>query len=279
MENINTVSIMQWNTLCSQLATTKSFPYANPTDLQWEIRKKRLASYIQKENADFVCMEEIDNPENFKKEVISPANKYTFLFQFKNNHFMGVAIGYDSTKYTLIGRTTLQMPGNEAKELANQITLIGYFENKFTFKKLCIIVTHLKAKGPNEPARLVQIKAILNFVQKNQIKEKGYDVIITGDFNTEPQDSTVNEINKSNLDFKNCFEYNDKSKDNYIEFTTFKIRDKVYKRIIDYMFYSGKGIKCTSAKTATAEVKEDVGYPNENMPSDHLYLVCKFQLL
>ena len=103
MENINTVSIMQWNTLCSQLATTKSFPYANPTDLQWEIRKKRLASYIQKENADFVCMEEIDNPENFKKEVISPANKYTFLFQFKNNHFMGVAIGYDSTKYTLIG--------------------------------------------------------------------------------------------------------------------------------------------------------------------------------
>ena len=62
-----------------------------------------------------------------------------------------------------------------------------------------------------------------------------------------------------------------------LEFTTFKIREEVEKRIIDYIFFKGNilfGEECKS----DIKIDENLGLPNLEFPSDHLYLKANFQI-
>ena len=62
-----------------------------------------------------------------------------------------------------------------------------------------------------------------------------------------------------------------------LDFTTFKIRSEVEKRIIDYIFYKGNIIFEEEGKS-DIKIDEKKGLPNLEFPSDHLYLKAKFQI-
>ena len=62
-----------------------------------------------------------------------------------------------------------------------------------------------------------------------------------------------------------------------LDFTTFKIRSEVEKRIIDYIFYKGNIIFGEEGKS-DIKIDEKKGLPNLEFPSDHLYLKAKFQI-
>ena len=60
-------------------------------------------------------------------------------------------------------------------------------------------------------------------------------------------------------------------------FTTFKIREKKYCRVIDYIFY----INCKCMSYLDMPLEETIGengLPNAIFPSDHLNLVASFEL-
>ena len=72
---------------------------------------------------------------------------------------------------------------------------------------------------------------------------------------------------------------------NELDFTTIKLRDKLYKRVIDYIFFIGKNkdnrdneLSVLKTEKAKPTLDEKVGLPNEAFPSDHLYLKAEVKL-
>ena len=59
--------------------------------------------------------------------------------------------------------------------------------------------------------------------------------------------------------------------------TTYKIRDKEYYRMIDYMFYEHSKLEINkNARLLTKEEIGDRGLPSLGYPSDHLSLCVNF---
>ena len=102
-----------------------------------------------------------------------------------------------------------------------------------------------------------------------------------GDFNAEPTYTCIkNLLSNEKLNVKSLF---DLSK---LDYSTIKLRDKLYKRIIDYIFFISKNKDNTSneliikkAEKAKPEIDETIGLPNDKFPSDHLFLKADVDLI
>ena len=107
-----------------------------------------------------------------------------------------------------------------------------------------------------------------------------YPIFIVGDFNAEPNYScTVKFLENKNICAKSLFNLNE------IDFITIKLRDKLYRRVIDYIFYIGKNkdnidneLGVLKTEKAEPTLDEKVGLPNDVFPSDHLYLKGEVEL-
>ena len=71
-----------------------------------------------------------------------------------------------------------------------------------------------------------------------------------------------------------------------MDYSTIKLRDKLYKRIIDYIIFISKNEDNTNneliiktTERAKPEIDETIGLPNENFPSDHLFLKADVDLI
>ena len=96
-------SILQWNTLCSKLATKQSFPKVAESFLTWSYRKELIKKFLQKEKPDILTIEEIDNYEEYKKEILDEIDvKYSGNFYEKTDKMMGIYFGVNSEKFTII---------------------------------------------------------------------------------------------------------------------------------------------------------------------------------
>ena len=72
---------------------------------------------------------------------------------------------------------------------------------------------------------------------------------------------------------------------NELDFTTIKLRDKLYRRVIDYIFFIGKNkdnrnneLSVLKTEKAKPALDEKEGLPNDVFPSDHLYLKAEVEL-
>lgn len=129
----------------------------------------------------------------------------------------------------------------------------------------------MKAKN-FEDTRKIQISQLLENIKKKKSslseKEKSKTgFIVCGDFNAEPHFDCVQMMEKEG-DF-NSFSKN-------FNFTTYKIREKEYCRIIDYIFFSSSlKLICRNTNVSKEEIGIN-GLPNEKFPSDHLQLYAVF---
>ena len=94
-------------------------------------------------------------------------------------------------------------------------------------------------------------------------------MIVCGDFNAEPHFDCIQMMEKEGV-------FNNVSRN--FDFTTYKIREKEYCRIIDYIFFSNNlKLICRNTNVSKEEIGIN-GLPNEKFPSDHLQLYAVFGL-
>lgn len=53
-------SVLTYNTLCERFATSSQFGYVPSLALSWDYRKERILQEIRSQNADVVCLQEVD---------------------------------------------------------------------------------------------------------------------------------------------------------------------------------------------------------------------------
>ncbi len=259
-------SILQWNQLNSKLCDAKSFPKINPDYLSFDFRKnlikKELLSYLP----DIICLEEVDQTSFYEEFLQSQG--YSIL---KGQKFGGVGdwiiLAYLNKKFKLLDYSIQHY--NEKQEKHSQLFLRATLQMD-SDRVLWILATHLKAKDFEE-TRKMQTKELLEHLNKYKLlkpeERKKIGIVLCGDFNAEPHYECMKDL----LGFLES-SYKD------AEFTTYKIRDKLYCRVIDYMLYGKESLRLVGRQEIPK--REDIlaeGLPNVNYPSDHLSLYGVFQ--
>jgi mRNA deadenylase 3'-5' endonuclease subunit Ccr4 len=295
----NQIHLMQWNVLSKneKFCNSQSFPRVNEKDLKWENRSKLFKSILQELRPDLLCVEEIDDFEYFSNIL---KENYSAVCRMKKNNEQACVFFYDHTKFSILISDSHYLPLNDLGEMSGHIFLYSIVEDISSRQRLCVFITHLKSKEENESIRLSQIKHLMKFIDEDEVFLRQMEefqcnsIILSGDLNTEPDWSCVPYLldfkltkNKmlKNLSFKSAYNISDRSKDDFLEMTTFKFRDTELCRVIDYVFFMGN---VNSIKTSPTIKKSDssfsqtdlknTGLPNQNFPSDHFHLNFYFNL-
>jgi len=270
VSKVSQFSILQWNQLNSLLCNEVSFPKISSEYLKWNYRKPLITKELISYNADIICLEEVDQiafyDDFFKSEGYS-----VLKAQKSGGTGDWIIVAFRDSKFKLLEQTvhfynqTQENGKNQHSQFYLHASLL-YEQDKI----LWIFATHLKAKDFEE-MRKVQTKELMEHIKKYdalKIEEKQkIGVVVCGDFNAEPHFDCMKPL-------MDTLEYAYKD----TEFTTFKVRDKLYCRVIDYMFYGREALKLIGRQEIPKKEEIDAnGLPNAAYPSDHLSLFALFQ--
>ncbi|XP_066148228.1 nocturnin isoform X2 [Euwallacea fornicatus] len=284
--------IFQWNMLSQALGKENdNFARCPPEALEWNHRKYLVVEEIVEYCPDIICLQEVDH-FNFLKQVLATQGYQGMFFPkpdspcfyiHNNNGPDGCAIFFRSAKFDLIRAETRILEIWRIQ--SNQVALLMVLKIKQTGQEICVATTHLKAKHSALLATLrnEQGKDLLQFVEQ---KAGDRPLILSGDFNAEPEEPVYSTILKGDSNFASAYaEGNSTSPKDRVPsanreppYTTWKIREEgEICHTIDYVFYTQNKLDLEGVLEFPSE--KDIGenrVPNLSYPSDHFSLVCDF---
>lgn len=245
---------------------------------------------------DILALEEVDEYHSFFEPVLVKHGCYCGIFQPKPYspcvrfgwYSDGVALLWKTEKFNLIDECIDGHGNNETCVVkgsfeggANQVHIIVPLQIKGTDKCIVVAATHLKAKKgtTNEQIRLSQASEIRRRSEQmaDQLKELGWkevNILILGDFNSEPDSVSVRSILcDKEWKFRSTVDDNDDS------YTTWKTRKNgTTRRVIDYIFHTSEdGLQCKEVLSIPRDEELEKTYlPGFRYPSDHLLVAAKF---
>ena len=273
-----TFNLFQWNTLNRKLSDKKGFPFVDEKYREWDYRQPLIKKIIEENKGDIICLEEVGNfEEDFKEQIFEKlSTKYDVIYGPKPSKFMGSVLAVNKELFSIEKYENIPMNGIDDKK-SNCNTIFALINENKTKGKFVVIAVHLKSKAENENIRLVQMDHLIKYIEENYLRK--YPIFILGDFNAEPTYKCIlNLLENKNLCAKSLFNFNE------LDFTTIKLRDVLYRRIIDYIFFIGKNkdendeLKIISYEKGKPNIDEKIGLPNDVFPSDHLFLKAKVEL-
>ena len=274
-----TFTLFQWNTLNRKLADKKSFPYVDDKLLVWEYRQPLIKKIIDENKGDIIALEEIGHFEkDFKEEIFENCEiKYDLKYGPKPGNFMGSILGVNKELFSIEKYENIILNGIDGKKSGQNIISVLIKDKKSNFE-FVVIVVHLKAKEVNENLRVAQTEHLIKYIEDNLLGK--YSIFLLGDFNAEPSYSCIVKLfENKNICVKSLFDLKK------LDFTTIKLRDVLYRRIIDYIFFIPKNkenldkeLNIISVEKGKPLMDEKIGLPNDVFPSDHVYLKAKVEL-
>lgn len=273
-----TFNLFQWNTLNRKLSDKKAFPYVEDKYREWDYRQPLIKKIIEENKGDIICLEEVGNfEEDFKEKIFEKiSTKYNLLYGPKPSNFMGSILAVNKELFSIEKYENITMDGIDGKKSGSNTIFALINENK-TNNKFMVIVVHLKSKEENENIRLAQVDHLMKCIEENYLRK--YPIFIIGDFNAEPTYTCISKIlENKNFGAKSLFNLKE------LDFTTIKLRDVLYKRVIDYIFFIGKNkdenkeLNIINIEKGKPTIDEKIGLPNDIFPSDHLFLKARVEL-
>ena len=273
-----TFNLFQWNTLNRKLSSKKSFPYVEDKYLQWEYRHPLIKQIIEENKGDIICLEEVGKFEkDFKEDIFDKlTKKYDAIYGPKPRGFMGSVLAVNKELFSIEKSENIAMEGLDGKK-SSANTIFAIINEIKTNNKFVVVVIHFKDKEKNENIRIIQMKHLMRHIEENYLRK--YPIFFLGDFNAEPTYQCILDFfGNKNFGVKSLLDLKE------LDFSTIKLRDKLYRRVIDYIFFVGKNqddsneLKIISAEKGKPTIDEKIGLPNDVFPSDHLYLKAKVEL-
>ena len=272
----STYKLLFWNLLCNEYSYDwKTSPKIELKYKIWEYRSKLFYQLFSNKQiiSDLYCFVEVDKQDEIFLMLNTIVNQklYDMIYYPRPSTPLGIMLLYNRNKFKLIKSYKYYLGNNINQNFA----LVAVMQEIFLPNELfVIIITHLIARDKNEKTRIKQInKLFYNLSNDNYLKSlKINQIIFCGDLNTNPDSECVTQILKNNL--KSVFDIEDKNNNNYT--IVIDTIDEGFKKLkFDYIFI-----------TDNIEIKNKIlplhfldftkGLPNENFPSDHIYLYTEF---
>ncbi|KAL6303570.1 Endonuclease/exonuclease/phosphatase [Sparassis latifolia] len=189
--NVETFSVLCYNVLCEKAATERMYGYTPSWALVWDYRKDRILSEVTGQNADFVCLQEVDNAqyeeyflrnlsERGYEGVYWPKSRYKTMNDADRRLVDGCATFYKSSKYTLVEKHLIEFSAvamqrsdfKKTDDMFNRvlgkdhIAVVCLMENKMSGTRLIVANAHIHWDPQYRDVKLVQVALLLEEVEK-----------------------------------------------------------------------------------------------------------------
>ncbi|KAI0030781.1 Endonuclease/exonuclease/phosphatase [Vararia minispora EC-137] len=189
--NAEIFRVLSFNILCEKAATERLYGYTPSWALAWEYRRGVIMREIAKHDADFLCLQEVDNGQYedfFSKNlgevgydsVYWPKSRYKIKNEVDRRTVDGCAIFFRKDKYQLIERHLVDfiakaMASPDLKKtddmfnrvlIKDNMAVIALFENRETGTRLIVANGHLTWDTKFSDVKLVQTALLLDEVEK-----------------------------------------------------------------------------------------------------------------
>ncbi len=231
---------------------------------KWDLRKDRVASLINYYEPDFLGGQEVTHGQLLDLNLSLPSYSYIGVGRDDGKEKGEYScIWYKKDKYQLLQQSTFWLsptPDSISKGWDAAIVRVctyGLFKDKKTKQKFWVFNTHFDHIG--KTARLESSKLIIK--QINKFNTKNYPVILTGDFNSKPEEAPAEFLMSKiqNARKISTLVYGDAP-----TFNAFKFKEKI-ENCIDYIFVSNNK-KISVSKFATLTDSYDLKYPSDHLP-------------
>ena len=272
----STYKLLFWNLLCNEYSYDwKTSPKIELKYKIWEYRSKLFYQLFSNKQiiSDLYCFVEVDKQDEIFLMLNTIVNQklYDMIYYPRPSTPLGIMLLYNRNKFKLIKSYKYYLGNNINQNFA----LVAVMQEIFLPNELfVIIITHLIARDKNEKTRIKQInKLFYNLSNDNYLKSlKINKIIFCGDLNTNPDSECVTQILKNNL--KSVFDIEDKNNNNYT--IVIDTIDEGFKKLkFDYIFITDN-IEIKNKILPLHFLNFTKGLPNENFPSDHIYLYTEF---
>lgn len=237
---------------------------ASDGENRWDARKDRVASLMNFYHADFIGGQEVQYHQ--LQYLLQQLKGYTYIGVGRDDGKEGgeySCIFYNQEKFILLQSATFWLsptPDSISKgwdAAYKRICTYGRFQDKKTRQQFWVFNTHLDHIG--QTARLESVKLIWQRI--GIINKKGLPVILTGDFNSKPEEPAANFISGM---MQNARHISSIIHGNADSWNAFKFLEKP-SGCIDYIFLSNdKRFSVNSFATITDSY--DLKYPSDHFP-------------
>ena len=246
---------------------------ASDGENRWDLRKDKVAGLMNYYAADFIGGQEVQH------------HQLTYLLQKLNNYsYIGVGrddgkeageyscIFYKKDKFDVVQQSTFWLsptPDTISKGWDAAIVRVctyGLFKNKKTKQLFWVFNTHFDHIG--KTARLESAKLITQKIA--QLNTKNYPVILSGDFNSKPDEAPAQYMVSK---LKNSRNISKQVYGNADTWNGFKFSEKP-NGTIDYIFTNNHK-KLSVTKFATITDSYDLKYPSDHFPVMATLLLSK----
>ena len=271
--------LLFWNILCNEYSYDwKTSPKIELKYKVWEYRSKLFTEIFSNKNilSDIYCFVEVDKQDDIYLMLNNIVNQKLFesIYFPRPSTPLGIMLLYNRTKFKVINSYKYLL-GNSVQQNFALVSILQ--EIMFPYNMFAILVTHLRAWDKNENIRIKQInKLFYNMANDNNLKNlKINKIIICGDLNTNPNSNCVKNILDNK--FISVFDISKESENDGNYTMVIDTVDEGLKKLkYDYIFINNN-IEILNKTLPINYLDFEKGLPNENFPSDHIYLFTEFK--
>ncbi|XP_015249960.1 PREDICTED: nocturnin-like [Cyprinodon variegatus] len=286
------IRIMQWNILAQALGEGKDGFIRCPLDaLCWHQRKYQILEEMLSLRPDVLCLQEVDHYHDTFQPIMArlgyhgsflPKPWSPCLDVEDNNGPDGCALFYRRSRFSPLSTARLRLSAMMLP--TNQVAIAQTLRCRVTGRRLCVAVTHLKARSGWERLRSAQGADLLQSLQSITAHGSGLEgaepgavpLVVCGDFNAEPSEDVYRRFSSSPLGLSSAYKLLSSDGQSEPAYTTWKIRPSGESRgTLDYIWYSQQALSVEGLLELPTE--EQIGpdrLPSYHYPSDHLSLLC-----
>ncbi|XP_062281465.1 nocturnin [Scomber scombrus] len=286
------IRVMQWNILAQALGEGKDGFIRCPLEaLKWQERKYLILEEILTYRPDILCLQEVDHYyDTFQPILASLGYHGSFLAKpwspcldvEQNNGPDGCALFYRRSRFSLQSTAHLRLSAMMLP--TNQVAIVQTLHCRVTGRRLCVAVTHLKARSGWERLRSAQGADLLQRLRSITCGSGGQSetvsckdpLVVCGDFNADPSEDVYRRFSSSPLGLDSAYKLLSSDGQTEPAYTTWKIRPSGEScSTLDYIWYSQEalGVECLLDIPNEEQIGPD-RLPSFHYPSDHLSLLC-----
>ena len=273
-----TYKFLFWNLLCDEY----SFDYKTAPNIElkykvWDYRSKLFTQILSDKKifSDIYCFVEVDKQDDIYLMLNNISNHKLFesIYYPRPSTPLGIMLLYNRNKFKVINSYKYFL----GKTLNQNFALVAILqETEQPYNNFCIIITHLTAWDRNEKIRIKQINNLFRNLSNdtNLIKLRVNKIIICGDFNTNPNSECIKYMFKNN--FGSVFDISENDENYTMVIDT--VDEGIKKLKYDYIFVNNN-IEICNKYLPTKYFDFKVGIPNQNFPSDHIFLFTEIKFV
>jgi len=192
----DTIRVVSYNILAETLALRHNalYGHTDPVQLKWESRLPQLLSQLRETQADFFCLQEVDNFSQLQHTLAPLGYKGDFKKRTSDKNSDGCAIFWNSSRFSHLESHPIEFNHERStREDFDNVAMCSLFSLRSQPNRVvCVVSTHFLFNPQRGDLKMGQaqylLSAIEDVVEEARLKYPQSDIsmIVAGDMNSTP---------------------------------------------------------------------------------------------